>query len=289
MGGIIELIKATRIQRTLTALAVIMVPVGFVGKITSDIVYLAFILMLVYAAASLQNAKKDNDYQLPKYYMKFYYAFVALAVVLSFKNIILFLTLCSWIVLGLIYNTIARGVLFGDVTLLSITHHALPAFSASLLLGLNLRTTLLISALMFTVFWFIIPLKNLKDTIDDRNRGYKTLTTDIKNGEVKTKALFEIAFIVMLGAYFVLNLSDMYLMILLAIFGLKVMINYFIDIRKEEIALNMTRLMAIMFLAAMVIDRTDSLPIILVSLGLSFVYSLFFISSIVEIRKEVIA
>jgi 4-hydroxybenzoate polyprenyltransferase len=288
MTGFIEILKATRVHRTLTALTAIMVPVAFANKINSAIFYLALVCVCIYAVAGIQNAKRDNDYNLPRNFKIFSAIVLLLGLVFSLKHHIIFLTFVTWILLGVFYNTIARFILFGDVTVLSITHHTLPTLSSSLLLGLDLKTTLLLTSFMFVTFWFIIHLKNLKDTREDKGRGYKTLTINIKDGITKTKLLFEISFLCMFIAYFIFGLSKIYLYILICVLLIKILVTYFIDLKKHETALNFMRLMVIVFLIALIVDRTNNYNIIFISTTLCIAYLVFLGFDALKHKVEVI-
>jgi len=280
----IEVLKATRIHRTLTALAAIMVPVAFASNLHKDIYFLALTCIFVYCASGILNAKKDNDYKLPKYYKIVIGVFLILGLIVSFKNLIITATYFSWIGLGLFYNTAARYILFGDVTILSITHHTLPTISSSFILGLDIRLIVILSLVMFVTFWFIIHMKNLKDSKEDKDRGYKTLSSHVENGEIKTKLLFDISFLCMFVAYFILGLSRTYLYILITVLIAKIMISYFMDVTEHETALNIMRLMVILFLGALIIDQTDNKQIILISAIIGVSYLLFLLYDIISSR-----
>jgi hypothetical protein len=271
--------KATRVQRALTAIATLMVPVAFAGFVNTGIILLCIVCILVYAAAGLMNAKLDNDYALPKTYKIFMGVLLGLGLVISMFNFIVFLTYCAWIGIGFAYNTIGRRILYGDITLLAITHHALPAFSASLILGIDIGTALFLSGFMFLTFWCIIPLKNLKDADDDKQRGYATINTRFNHATAKTKLLFELAFLCIFAAYFVLDLSRVYLIVLLAVIVAKSAIGYLVDINEHENALNFTRLMAMLFLLGIVIDKTGFSLITYIVLAITASYSVFLFTS----------
>jgi len=254
-----------------------MVPVAFADTINLDILCLGLVCMLVYSVAGIHNAVKDDDYKLPSYYKTAIVIIAVAALLISFRHHIIFLSYLSWIGLGAFYNTVARFYLFGDVTLLSITHHTLPTVSSSLLLGLDFKTTMLLALFMFITFWFIIHSKNLKDTNEDRRRGYKTLTTEKKTGIVNTKLFFEISFLCVFVAYFIFGFSRMYLYALVGVLIVKIAITYLMDLKKHEHALNITRLMAILFLGAMIFDRSNNHTIILASVLIGFSYLVFMI------------
>jgi 4-hydroxybenzoate polyprenyltransferase len=284
----LNLIKSTRVHRTLTALTAIMVPVAFADMINRDIFLLFAVCLLVYAASGVQNAVKDGDYILPKKASKIFSAVLVLAALaVSSQNLIVFITFVLWVLLGLFYNHIARYFMFGDVTVLAITHHTLPTFSASMILGLPLRTTAGLSIFMFITFWFIIHLKNLKDSEADEHRGYKTITTKMKHGTLITKILFETSAILMFGAYFIFSLSKTYLFIMLGVFLLKIIITSLIDLNKHENALNLMRLMVIVFLGGLILDKTQDAFILAISAALGILYLGFLVSDVITSQVSV--
>jgi len=95
--------------------------------------------VLIYSAAGIHNAIRDKDYNLPKNSNWTILLFLASGILISLFNKIIFFTAIAAIILGLIYNTISRYILFGDSSVLAITHYTLPCFSCSLLVGINLR------------------------------------------------------------------------------------------------------------------------------------------------------
>lgn len=283
ISGMTELIKSTRVHRTLTALTAIMVPVAFAGFINKDIFILFSVCMLTYAAAGVQNAIKDKDYEVPLKAAKVFSGICLLgAAYLALQNMIVFITFAAWIILGLFYNTIARKMMFGDVTVLAITHHTLPTFSAALILGMPVSEAGALSAFMFVTFWFIIHLKNLKDANDDLVRGYKTITTERKDGTLLTKVLFEISVMLIFSAYFLFELSYVYLWAVLGVILLKAVILYLVDVEKHENALNVMRLMVIVFLGGMILDKTRDFLILGISGALAFAYLVFLAGDVVK-------
>jgi 4-hydroxybenzoate polyprenyltransferase len=171
--------------------------------------------------------------------------------------------------LGFIYNTLARFILFGDATILAITHFALPSFSSSLLLNQDIRSALLLSFFLFITFWFVTHTKNLKDTKEDKKRNYVTLTTKFKSGKFITKLLFDFYFLAMFIIYFVLNLTKKYLFVLLIIFTLRIFVERF---KEDKKTVNITRLIMLLFLFGIIIDKTNNVKIILFSLSLCLIY-----------------
>ena len=113
-------------------------------------------------------------------------------------------------------------------------------------------------------------LKNLKDAKKDRELGYKTLGRNI----APTKLCFELSFLMMLAGYFMFNLTDVFLWFLLATYIVKTLISYQIDIYKHKTALNLMRLMVITFLTGMIVDFTESVMIIYISISIAGMYIL---------------
>lgn len=274
-GSFKTLLKATRMHRTLTGLSTMTVPLAFANKIPADFLFLCLAGILIYSAAGIHNAHKDGDYQLPSYFKFVIGGLIFSAILVSLSNKIIFLTTLAWLGLGIFYNTLARFILFGDTTILAITHHALPSLSASILLGLNWKLALLISSFMFLVFWFVIHIKNLKGVKEDTKRGYKTIATKFKKSKKITNILIGLAFIIMLSAYFIFNLSLIYLLVLSLVLVLKIIIIKKINNKKEESGLNLMRLATMIFLFGIVIDKASNFTIILFSFFLCFAYFLF--------------
>ncbi len=273
---------ATRVHRTLTALIAILVPVAFANNINKGIYSLGAVCIFTYMAAGVMNAKKDNDYEISSYYRIFVFVLLVIAFLFSLGNIIVTITFFTWMILGGIYNYLARYYLFGDVTLLSITHHTIPTFSSAMVLGLDMKTSIAISVFMFITFWFIIHLKNLKDTEDDRNRGYKTMTTDIGNGLPNTKLCFELSFFCMFLAYFIFDLSQTYLIVFTAILLVKILVTYFIDLDAYTTALNFMRFMVIVFLFGLIIDKVSDPDILYLSMAIAILYVVFLLADLVD-------
>jgi len=154
VSGFLELVSASRIYRTIPTILAILVPAAFADKIAPELGVLILSCILIYAVASIHNAKKDNDYSLPEYYREVMIGLAAIALAIASSSRTVFFTAIAWIALGLFYNTIARRMLFGDNTVLAITHFGLPVFSSSIITGIDARTTAILTAFTFAAFWF---------------------------------------------------------------------------------------------------------------------------------------
>lgn len=199
--GLLNLVKASRIHRTITGISAIMVPVSFAGKINLGIVLFCLSSILLYCAAGIQNAKKDNDYRLPKYTDKIVILLTLLAFFVSAFTLYSFIGLAIEFILGIIYNFYSRKILFGDVTVLSFSHFAWPAFISSALLGIDFALSLKISAYLFMILWFSMHVKNLKDKQSDRKRGYKTLSTAFDKDLFPVVSFFAISSAIALAGF----------------------------------------------------------------------------------------
>jgi len=275
LTNFIVLLKATRVYRTLPVLMVIMVSAAFANIINKEIIVLGISCILVYAAAAMHNAIRDKDYKLPQYSKKVMFILLFAAVILSLSNYVILFTVITWIFLGFIYNTIARSILFGDTTILSITHFALPSFSSSILLGLDFRLTILLSGFFFLLAWFITQTKNLKDTQEDKNRNYTTLTTKFLNGSFITKIFLFISFAFMVGSYFLFNLTIKFIGILSVIFLLIIVAMRKINNNGEKQGLSILRLVILIFMLGLIIEKTSNYFIVSLGLFLCFSYLLF--------------
>lgn len=260
-----NIVKAARVHRTLTGISAVMVPVAFAGILSPEILIFCVCSVFLYAAAGIQNAKKDNDYVLPSYSKYVVFLLLAISLTVAASHRIVFLGIVGEFVLGIFYNFFSRYIFIADVTTLAMSHHTWPTFISSLLVGLDILTTLKLTFFMFFVFWFIIHLKNLKDTTDDRKRGYKTLTTELKNGRQLTIFFFELSYMLMVGGAFLFSLGSWYLAILGLLFLLKTLIVNNIHNLQEEKALNIMRLMVIVFLSGFIIEKAETTQLLVVS------------------------
>lgn len=164
----------------------IMLAIAITNKINLEIILFATSMILIYSSAGIQNAIKDKDI-FPKKSQKIISAIpIIIAITISFQNIILLISTSLWIILGIAYNTTSRRILFADTTIIAITHYLMPITFSLLLLGKDLYYSLEIGIIFFSLFWFILPIKNLKEIQKDKKLNYKTLPTFLKNGKTIT-------------------------------------------------------------------------------------------------------
>ncbi|MBU0758205.1 MAG: UbiA family prenyltransferase [Nanoarchaeota archaeon] len=273
--GVIELLKATRIHRTLTGISAALVPVAFADTINMQVILFMLCGVLFYAAAGIHNAKIDNDYALPGYAGSVVVFLSLLSLLISLTNMIFFVTILLYLILGIFYNKYSRSILFGDVTVLAFTHHTLPVISTSILLGIEKSMIIRLSVYMFITFWFLIHIKNLKDTEQDRKRGYRTFSTDFSRGREIILFLFELGFMCIFAAYFIFGFSIKYLIAAIFLFFLKQKIIKSARTGNEETALDLMRLMVLAFLFLFVIEETKNFAVLISGVGIVCMYLLF--------------
>ena len=254
-------------------LSAMLIPAALADRINAEIFILSLVCLLAYCGASIQNAIKDKDYILPDYAHYMVYILPILAFVFACTNIIILLTLISWILLGVIYNTIARRVIFGDISVLSLTHLAIPMISSSLLIGFSLKAALIAAAYICLLFILMGNMKNIKDTRGDKNRGYKTITTELSKGESIAKGFYLASILGMGMTYFIFNLSQYFIFI----YGIILIISFNIIMTKNKLSsLNMVRMAFSVFILGFIISKTIQWTIIIPSIAYCFANTLQF-------------
>lgn len=274
IGYIKETIKAMRIERSFIAIFAILIPVAFADKITNDIYLLSCLCVIAYAIGSLYNAKVDGDYNV-RYTKQIIFALFVTGTALSFNNIILMLTFISWFILGFIYSRYLRFMLFGDSTLLALTHAAIPILSSSLLLGLDIRLTISLAAFMFLNLWLAIPIKNINNSDKDKELGYNTLITRSMNGKAITHILFESYLISMFFAYFIFDLGNKFLFVLCIIFILRIFVFNYINNGNEAFGYKLSKMATLLFSLGIIISKTTDYRIISIPLLLILLYAVY--------------
>lgn len=208
-GEKINLLKATRIYRVIPTLMIILLASSFNQKFNIYLLFLSLISILIYASGGIQNAIKDKDYDLPKKSKIIIFCLIGLALIISLTNKTLFLTTIIWVSLSFIYNTISRKIILGDTIIMSLTHYVIPFVSATILL--HSKIDILFTSLLFLTFFFLTPFKNIKDTKQDKQRGYKTLTTTFAYGKDITLTIFFLLIIPLSCFYLFFKLNLIYL------------------------------------------------------------------------------
>lgn len=275
----VNLLKATRVIRTIIPLSSIMLVVGFTNKITLEILILMICCILIYAAGGILNAKSDKDFAL-KHPLKIVVLLSLLAFFIASYNYIIFLAVISWVLLSFIYNKFSRFVIFGDSIVLSITHSTIPIVSASVLLNLNAQIIMSLSGFMFFAFFFIVPIKNLIGVKEDKKRKYKTLLTEYKNGKRITQYFLNIHIGLLFLTYFIFNLGNKFLLIFFPILIIGILMNYLMKKNKKTKVYALSRLIFLLFSFAIVYDKTTDYKLPLASATILLIYARYLFKTI---------
>lgn len=252
-------IKATRITRTFPSLLLIILACSISNKWNLEIIFLGISLLLIYSFAGIQNALKDKDHEVTKETKIISFIPLFIALIISTLNIWIFIASVSWILLGIFYNTKSRKILFLDTTILGITHYFLPLFTSLVLLENSIGSSFKTAIPIYLITWFILPIKNLKETKKDEKLGYKTLTTKYKNGKEITIISF-VSSIFLLIAYLYLIGTSFFYIEFIAIIYLVVLIS--IRTEQEKLTLKLTRLLFLIFFFILIIINTKELNFI---------------------------
>lgn len=279
MGEIIDLLKSTRIQRVSTILTAILVPSAIYNKINLNILFFGLIYIFIYSAVGIHNAKKDEDYLLPKRVNLITWILFAISLIISFQNKLLFITAISIITLGIIYNTLARKVLFGDTIILSITHNTLPVFISSLLIGQSILNAFKLSFFFFIVLWPLINIKNLKDYKQDIKRKYKTIGTEFENRKQISKILIIATCFLSSFAPIIFKMNSIFYLLFFSYLTINLIIYNLISKEKYLPALNLMRLSIIIFFTSFILDKTEDIYIIFINSIILIAYVFFMVKT----------
>lgn len=269
---IINLIKASRIKRTLPILAVILLPAAYTNKFPISLFYLASSIILIYSSASIYNAYKDKDYKLPPYFKKLMIFMVILALSIASLDKTIFIASIFAVFLGYIYNTKARFFSLGDSLVAGITHYALPVLVSSLLVDLNLLKAIPLSMIVYTMALCIGPITDLKDIKKDRKLGYKTIVSDSKNPKKISLIFLNISFLIMIFLYLFLQKNQASLLLLIPVFLIKTKVSKKIKNNKPKQALNLMRLYLISSFILLILVLTYDIRIAILSVLILFFY-----------------
>lgn len=252
-------IKATRITRTFPSLLLIILACSISNKWNLEIIFLGISLLLIYSFAGIQNALKDKDHEVTKETKIISFIPLFIALIISTLNIWIFIASVSWILLGIFYNTKSRKILFLDTTILGITHYFLPLFTSLVLLENSIGSSFKTAIPIYLITWFILPIKNLKETKKDEKLGYKTLTTKYKNGKEITIISFVSSIFLLIAYLYSIGTSFFYIEFI-AIIYLVVLIS--IRTEQEKLTLKLTRLLFLIFFFILIIINTKELNFI---------------------------
>lgn len=237
-----NLLKATRINRTIPSLLLITLTAIITQKINLNIFLLGIILILIYSSGGLQNVIKDKDFKLNKNTKFIIIALILTAITISFNNKYLIISTVLWIILSLLYNFTSRKILLLDTTILCITHYFIPTFFSLLMLNQGITQSLKISIPIYLIFWFITPTKNLKEIRKDKLLKYRTIPTQFKNGKTITLIILNITIIPIILTYFILDISNYILLTIPNIILFLSILNILFIKNQEKKALKTTRL-----------------------------------------------
>lgn len=278
-----NLISAARIHRTIPSLTLIIFAIAITNNFNFKIIILGLCLLMIYSVGGIQNSYKDKDHNISKSSSKkIAILLVILALAISTIDLVIFISCILWIIFGFLYNTISRKMLLLDGTFLALTHYFIPFSAALIILDYSIKDSLIAAGIIYSIFWFIMPAKDLKGMNEDKKRGYKTLP-NIKHGRTITILMFWIFLITMILAFPAFNLNKIYFAFLATMVPLHVASTIFFYYRKEEYSLAITRLSMVIFFFSLSFSITKNpLPILA---GLSMVF-LYLTRLIYEIKNE---
>ena len=269
-----NLLKSTRVKRIMPILVLILIPAASINKFEPTLMLLGLNIILIYAASSIYNAHKDNDYDLPSYFPIIIFILIAIAIAIAISSKPILIASCLWIILGIIYNTTARFMVLGDGIVLGFTHFALPIATASILVGLNTNTIVILSSLTYFIGICITPNTDLKDIESDRKRKYKTLVNSTKKPEVVAGAFLAFSILIFSFIYIFLcqNIFCLFFLIptiIICAIIIKLMLN-----KKYKRAMDLMRLYLISAYIFLIINLTLNLKIIITAFTVSYFYLL---------------
>lgn len=270
----LNLLKAARLERSLMTLSSVALVFGFANRINTEIFILSLCLVLLYAAGSIINAKTDNDFKIKN--VRFAVGLLLItALLFSLVNYIIFFTVLITIFMSFIYSKSSRFVLFGDSVILALSHRVIPIVSASLLLGLEFGLMIKLSVVFFFSLFLMAPMKNMNGWKEDKKRGYKTLMTLYKNGKGITNFLFQVYFILVLASYFIFDVGGKFLFIVLIMFSIKILMDFYINSGREIKAYVICRLIIILFAFAFVFDQASNINLVFLGLSIPSLYTVY--------------
>lgn len=244
-----------RVYRILPILMAMLAACALAQRISIEIGFLGLSCALMYAGFGLLNAIKDGDYPLPAYSRTLMIACIAGAILISFIHPLILLTNILWIVFGWLYHGIGRHILFGDATILSFTHFALPSFISSQLLNQSMLHSARLSLFFFLVFWFVIPSKNMKDSEKDRKLRYSTFSTQSPYGVLLSLLFLVFSYLIMIGGFVVFDFGVYYRIALLLSGFVLAYIFYLVSRSQLTDAVNTVRLWMLLFLLGFILEQ----------------------------------
>ncbi|MBN2422323.1 hypothetical protein JXB41_03785 [Candidatus Woesearchaeota archaeon] len=280
---ILNLVKATRIDRTLFGLSALLIPIAYNPIYKLDLILFCICCVLLYSFFGIHNAKQDKDHNLPGYTNLVLIFFVILSFLIALFNKSILTAVILYLFLGFFYNTVSRKILLLDSTILSMTHYLLPILFCCYFLDIEFMFSMKIAIYFFIVSLFYMPLKNIRGSAEDKKRGYKSLTTLYPNGAQITFFLMDISFVLMTISYFIFDLEIIYLFCLLIIYLFERIMKY-LEFKGEKILLaKIFRAVDIFFCSAFVLSKTTNFVVGVLSFLFSFT-TFYFVARYMRIK-----
>ncbi len=275
-----NIIRASRIERSLIPVSSIIIALAFANRFNFDAFILIILTVLIYSFGGLMNAVCDRDYKVVKSAMLFVLFLVFLALAISHKKEIMMFVAIS-IGLSFIYNKLSRRILLGDSFILGLTHGAVPFIAASMLMKISHSFSISFGTYIFLVLFLLVPMKNFNGIREDRKRGYKTLITSYKNGKFLTLLMFVISGIIFIAIYFAFGLPKTYLVAILMAFVVKIEILFLVFAKEKIKAYELTRILVIILCLGIVYSVATELKIILLSNIVFYLYAIYLFKKLV--------
>ncbi|MBN2367635.1 hypothetical protein JXC34_01350 [Candidatus Woesearchaeota archaeon] len=276
--GLLDLVRASRVDRTLFGLSAVMVPVAVSGSMNYDVFIFCICCILLYSVFGIHNGLKDRDYRLPSCTKKVLLVLGGFTVAVSLMRVPIFISQLMYLFLGYFYNTSSRKILLMDSTVLSITHYLLPVFFSALVLGLSMKQAVYLSMYFFIVSLFYMPLKNIRGAEEDKSRGYKTLPSMFRKGVQMTFMAMSVSFILMFLGYFLFDLFVIYLLFLAVIIVLGIVMVYLCHNGDIILMAKLFRFVDVFFCFAFVASSSTSMIVVTISFLLAL-FSFYFVLS----------
>lgn len=277
--------RATRIERTLIPLSHLMIAVGIMGRINTNIFLLGICCFFIYLTGGILNAKVDGDFKIGSTGV-FTFLLILGTFFISLKNPLIFLSVFLWVILSFIYNKYSRHVFFSDSILLSLTHVAIPILFGMLLLGAKINYSFITTAFFFFSFLMLVPIKNINGVKEDIVREYKTLMTSSRHGRPLTYSLFNCYIITISISYFLFGLNELFLIIFAIIIFVKLLMDCFLIARRDDLVYKFARLIIVLFSFGIVVGAGNNVNIVLVSFCLVLHYMIYLLLTLIkEVKK----
>lgn len=270
LSNVRALIKTAKFERGLILASYTLVPLAISNTFKTDIFFLLGACILTYGVGGLINAKVDNDTG-TKYLTEGIIVLFLLALLVSLKNYIITITVFVGLIMGYLYSKFSRKIVFADSFILSITHVFIPIMSSALIFNVNIIQILPLTIWLMVFYNLIVQMKNLRGVEDDIKNNYKTPMTTMRSGKLVIHSLMKLSLIVLFAIYFVFNMGQKYLIVILIIFILQIVSDIFMAINKELKAYPLFRLIAISVPFAIALDQSG-IKVYAINLAIILIY-----------------